>query len=153
MTLPPDFYEWVACCAARDVRFLVVGGHAVTVHGYPRATDDFDTWIQPGVENGGRVVAALRDFGFASLGLVASDFDVPGVVVQLGQPPLRIDILTGIEGVTWEECYPGRIVVEIQGLAVPFIGRDCLLVNKRAVGRAKDLADVEGIGQNPPPAP
>jgi len=145
MTLPPDFFEWVECCAAHDVRYLVVGGHAVTAHGYPRSTDDFDTWVQPGVENGARVVAALHDFGFASLGLIAADFESSDVIVQLGQPPLRIDILTGLSGVTWDECYGSRVMLRVNGMDVPFIGRECLLVTKRATGRSKDIADADGL--------
>ena len=146
MTLPKDFRDCAALFVAHSVRFMIVGGHAVMAHGFPRFTDDFDLWVEPTMENGERVVAALAAFGFASEGLQAADFVSENVVVQLGYPPRRIDVLTSISGVTFESCYPGRIDLDAEGLILPLIGRDCLLANKRASGRRKDLLDVEGLG-------
>jgi hypothetical protein len=149
MTLPEDFRDCAALFVAHDVRFMVVGGHAVMAHGYPRFTDDFDLWVEPSAENGGRVVAALGAFGFGSLGLQPSDFESEDVIVQLGRAPRRIDVLTSITGVAFATCYPDRIEVEVDGLALPVISRGCLVANKRASGRLKDLADVEGLGEDP----
>ena len=146
MTLPKDFRDCVALFVAHEVRFMVVGGHAVMAHGYPRFTDDFDLWVEPTSENGARVVGALAEFGFASLGLTAADFDAEGVVVQLGRPPRRIDVMTSISGATFAACHPARVYADADGLRVPVIGKDCLFANKRATGRLKDQADVEGLG-------
>ena len=149
MTLPKDFRDCVASFVAHEVRFMVVGGHAVMAHGYPRFTDDFDLWVEPTPENGGRVVRALDEFGFASVGLTAADFASDDVVIQLGRPPRRIDVMTSISGATFAACHPARVYADADGLRVPVIGRDCLLANKRATGRLKDQADVEGLGGNP----
>lgn len=149
MTLPEDFRDCAALFAAHSVRFMVVGGHAVMAHGFPRFTDDFDLWVEPSAQNGSRVTAALAAFGFGSLGLQPADFEAEDVIVQLGRPPRRIDVITSLSGVTFERCYPERVEVEVEGLALPVIGRDCLIANKRATGRLKDLADVEGLGEDP----
>jgi hypothetical protein len=109
------------CCAARDVRFLIVGGYAVAAHGHPRFTKDLDVWLWLDPGNADRLVAALGDFGFGSLGLSADDFAEPGTVVQLGYPPKRIDLLTSIDGVDFDECFAKRMIVEVDGLDVPFI--------------------------------
>lgn len=142
MRLETDFREFIECLNAREVRYLVVGGYAVAAHGLPRATKDFDVWVWIDAGNATRLVAALDDFGFGEVGLTASDFDHEDAVVQLGYPPMRIDILTSIDGVRFEDAYPGRVDGEIDGLPISFIGREDLLDNKRAAGRAQDLADV-----------
>lgn len=143
MQLSRDFREFVACCVARDVRFLIVGGYALAAHGHPRYTKDLDVWLWIDAGNAERLVGALADFGFASVGLVPGDFTQPGVVVQLGHPPLRIDLLTSIDGVTFDECWPAQVVIDVGGIAVPFIDVEHLIVNKRASGRLQDLADAE----------
>jgi hypothetical protein len=145
MQLDPDFSEFIACCVARDVRFLVVGGYALAAHGHPRFTKDIDIWLWIDPDNGRRVVEALDDFGFGSLGLTVNDFVEPGVVVQLGHAPKRIDLLTSIDGVAFEECWPTRVEIEVGGISVPFIDVDHLVMNKRASGRLQDLADVEAL--------
>ncbi|WP_412067318.1 hypothetical protein [Rubrivirga sp. IMCC43871] len=149
MTLPQDFLECAELFVAHDVRFMVVGGHAVMAHGYPRSTDDFDLWVEPTPDNGDRVVRALGAFGFQSLGLQREDFAAEDVIIQLGRAPRRIDVITSITGATFEACYPRRVLVEVDGLRLPVIGRECLIANKRATGRLKDLADVEGLGEPP----
>ena len=146
MTLPSDFRECAESFVARDVRFMIVGGHAVMTYGYVRATDDFDLWVDRAPDNAARVVQALADFGFGSLGLRTDDFTAPDLVLQLGRPPFRIDILTSLSGVVFEMCYPNRVMVDVGRSVLPFIGRDCLLANKRASGRPKDLLDVDELG-------
>jgi predicted nucleotidyltransferase len=145
MKISHDFKEFIECANAREVRFLIVGGYAVAFHGYPRYTKDLDVWIDRTEENVELLLATLDDFGFAEVGLQAADFLAPDQVIQLGNPPLRIDLLTSVSGVTFAECYPGRDVVVIEGVDVPFIGLDDLKTNKRASGRHQDLADLENI--------
>jgi hypothetical protein len=143
MKLDKDFNEFVELFVAKDVRFLVVGGYALAAHGYPRATDDFDAWVWANSENAEKIIEGLTEFGFGKLNLSADDFTTLDRVVQLGYPPYRIDIITSISGVEFDTAWANRLVVDVDGLQVPFIGRDDLLANKRATGRPKDLLDVE----------
>ena len=145
MHLHRDFNAFIDCCAARGVRFLVVGGYALAAHGHPRMTKDLDVLVEPDPSNAERLVAALGDFGFGTIGLETADFIEPGAVVQLGYPPIRIDILTSIDGVPFEQAYDRRADVDVDGRHVPVIGRDELIANKRATGRLQDLADVERL--------
>ena len=126
-------------------RFLVVGAHVMAALGVPRATGDLDVWVDPAPDNAQRVWQALLEFGapVAALPLSKRDLEIPGQVVQMGVPPQRIDILRGVTGVEFETAWRERIVHRVDTLDVPFIGREALLRNKRATGRAKDLADVE----------
>ncbi len=141
MDLDPDFNEFLRLFLAHEVRFLVVGGYAVAAHGLPRATGDLDAWIWVDEQNASRVIAALTEFGFGSLGLTTSDFKAPDSVVQLGDPPHRIDIMTNVDGVSFDAAWERRFAVEIDGRPIPFIGRDDLIANKRAAGRPQDVAD------------
>ncbi|MFW5966524.1 MAG: hypothetical protein ACOCV2_03345 [Persicimonas sp.] len=145
MKISRDFREFVACANARNVRFLIVGGYAVAFYGHPRYTKDLDVWVKPTKDNGQRILEALEDFGFGSLELHADDFTDPDQVVQLGRPPMRIDLLTGVSGLEFDECYPSREVIEIQDVEFPFIGLQELKQNKRASGRHQDLADLEKL--------
>jgi hypothetical protein len=140
-----DFEELFRFLAARNVRFLVVGGHALAFHGRPRFTKDVDVLIEPTADNAGRLLLALDDFGFGGLGLTVDDFSAPGPVVQLGVAPNRVDLLTAIDGVTFQEAWDGRVSGRFGAEAVPFLGRTELLRNKRAVGRLQDLADIEAL--------
>jgi Nucleotidyl transferase of unknown function (DUF2204) len=145
MELNRDFSEFIASCAAHDVRYLIVGGYAVAAHGHPRFTKDLDVWVWVDEQNANRLVSALDDFGFGSVGLTAADFTEEGMVVQLGYPPQRIDILTQVDGVQFDSCWDRHIEIEIGGQRVPFISADDLLANKKASGRPQDLADVAAI--------
>lgn len=147
MEPPRDFCELLECFNARRVSAVIVGAYALAFHGAPRMTGDIDLLVQPTPENSQRVVEALGAFGFGSVGLSASDFQQPDVVVQLGVPPLRVDLLTGISGVSWEEVWTGRVAAEFGGVPVPFIGLPELRRNKLAAGRPKDLADLEALGE------
>ncbi len=139
-----DFKEFAECLAARRVEYLVVGGYALAAHGHPRYTGDIDFWVRDTPDNLDRLLQALADFGFGSLGLGVADFE-PDTVVQLGHPPRRIDLLTRIDGVEFDACYARRETVELGGLALDFIGLDDFQANKRASGRLKDLADLEAL--------
>jgi predicted nucleotidyltransferase len=145
MKISPDFREFIACANERDVRFLIVGGYAVAYYGYPRYTKDLDVWVDSTRANAERILAALEDFGFGAVELEPEDFLDPERVVQLGYPPLRIDLLTSVSGVSFDQCYPNRRIVEIDDVEVPFIGLDDLKSNKRASGRHQDLADLENL--------
>lgn len=145
MTIAPDFREFVACLNAREVRYLIVGGYAVAFHGHPRYTKDFDVWIERTPENVERLLAALDDFGFGSVGLEAADFLEPDQIIQLGNPPHRIDILTSLDGVEFAVCYQDRETMQAEQVAVYFIGLEGLRANKRASGRHQDLADLENL--------
>lgn len=143
--LNKDFKEFVQSLNENNARYLVIGGYAVAFHGYPRYTKDLDVWVESSQENAMRIVKALEQFGFASLGLQAEDFLVPDQVIQLGFPPNRIDILTSVEGVAFQGCYASRVQVVLDGIRVNFIDLENLKKNKRAVGRAQDLADLEKL--------
>ena len=143
--LGSDFRDLLRVFIDREVRFLVVGGYAVAVHGRPRATGDLDVWIDCTDENAGLAFAALADFGAPMTDLTREDLATPGVVFQIGQPPLRIDVLTRLTGVGFESAWENRSHADFEGIQVPVIGRADLITNKRALGRARDLADVEDL--------
>jgi hypothetical protein len=141
----PDFLDLLTALNAADARFLVVGGYAVGVHGRPRATKDLDVWIEASVDNARRVMQALRDFGAPLGDLVESDFETPGTGFKMGEPPSRIDILTQIQGVRFEDAWPRRLETSFGSVRCGVIGRSDLITNKRAAGRPQDLADVAGL--------
>ena len=147
--------DWVDCLFAlldADARFLVIGAHAMAVHGVPRGTQDLDVWTEPQAANAARVWKALASFGapLASLGVVPADFERRGAVVQLGLPPHRIDLLTEISGVPeFQTAWDERVEHLVRGRRVPFLGRALLVLNKRAAGRRKDLSDLEALGELP----
>ena len=140
-----DFEELFACLRHRNVKALVVGGYAVAFHGQPRFTKDIDVFVEPSPENADRLLAALTDFGFGGLGLTVEDFATPGKIVQLGVAPNRVDLLTTIDGVTFDEAWHGRISGHYGNEAVDYIGLAELIRHKRASGRPQDLLDIEGL--------
>lgn len=145
MILNKDFREFIELLNSHKVKYLIVGGYAVTVHGYPRYTNDLDIWLWIDNENAKNIIAVLKDFGFETLGIKEEDFLIPDRVIQLGYPPNRIDLLTGVSGLTFDECYPHKTSYEIDGLAIDFIDIDNLKKNKKASGRHKDLDDLENL--------
>lgn len=145
MELNQDFREFFQSLNDNGVRYLVVGGFAVALHGHPRYTKDIDVWIDCTAANAKRMVRAMADFGFASLGLKAADFQEFGQVIQLGIAPNRIDILMSLKGVNFRRCYRQRITTDFDGVVVSFIDVESLKVNKRSTGRAQDQADVENL--------
>lgn len=140
-----DFREFIESLNGSQVRYLVVGGYAVAVHGHPRYTKDMDVWIERSPENAMHVIEALDRFGFGSLKLREEDFLAPDQIIQLGYPPCRIDILTTLSGVEFDACYAARLTVDIEGVSVSFIDLESLKRNKKAVGRHQDLADLENL--------
>jgi hypothetical protein len=144
-----DFRDLLRELLAARVDFIVVGAHALSVHGVPRATGDLDVWVRPEPGNAQRVVMALLRFGapIEDLGIRADDFIRADVIAQLGVPPYRIDLLTSISGVDFETAWSERIESEIEGVRVPVLGRQSFVANKRASGRTKDIADLEALGE------
>ncbi len=149
MDLDRDFREFVGSFIGHEVRFLLIGGYALAAHGLPRATGDLDTWVWLDRDNASKIIAALDEFGFGSLGLSVDDFVEPEIVVQLGYPPHRIDIITSIDGVDFDDAWERRMMVNVGGVQVPIIGREELILNKIAAGRPQDLADVARLRAGP----
>ena len=143
--LNQDFKEFVRLLGENDVRYLVVGGYAVAIHGYPRYTKDLDIWVEAEPENATSIVDALDAFGFGSLGLQAEDFLELDTIIQLGFPPNRIDLITSLPGIEFDPCYASRLEIEIDDIKVNFIDLENLKRNKRASGRAQDIADLENL--------
>jgi hypothetical protein len=141
----PDFTDLLREFVAADVRFLVVGAYALSVHGRPRATGDLDVWIEPTPANAARLVGALTAFGAPLADVSEADFASARVTYQIGVPPGRIDILTELTGLTFAEAWPDRVRRPFGDVDVDFIGREAFIRNKRATGRTKDLADIEAL--------
>jgi predicted nucleotidyltransferase len=141
--LPPDFREFLQLLNSHEVRYLLVGGYAVGLYGYPRATADMDIWVATDAKNVEGVLAALSEFGFAEVD--PEVFAKEKQVLRMGVPPLRIELLTGVSGVEFENCYSQRALVNLGGVEVSLIGLEDLKVNKAASGRHKDLNDLEHL--------
>jgi hypothetical protein len=139
----PDFRDLLRALCDAEARFLVVGAYAVAAHAEPRATGDLDVWVEATAKNAGRVLEALRAFGAPLSDLSEKDLATEGIVFQMGVPPRRIDVLTSITGVRFEDAWPDRIEVRYADVDVPVIGLRALIRNKQAVGRPKDLLDLE----------
>jgi hypothetical protein len=142
MKLTKDLREFIESFLSSKVEFMVVGAVALAHHGMPRFTGDLDLLVRPSEANAARILGALTQFGFGGLGLSVADFTTPDQVIQLGYPPVRVDLLTGITGVSFNEAWAGRSEGELDGLPVSMLGKAELIKNKRAVGRPQDLADV-----------
>ena len=147
MEAQPDFSELLALFNAHHVEYLIVGGYALAFHGAPRFTGDLDVFVNPAVANAQRILTALEAFGFTSVGLTVNDFTSPDQVIQLGEPPVRIDLLTSITRVSWDAAWAGKVAGNYGDLPVYYIGRAQFLANKRATGRTQDIADLERLGE------
>ncbi len=147
MEVQEDFRDLLALFNANKVDYLIVGAHALAYHGVPRYTGDLDILVRPDPANARGILKALGEFGFGAVGLTADDFTIPDKVLQLGVPPVRIDIVTSITGVSWEEAAAGRVRGNYGDVPVHFLGKKEFIKNKRAVGRKKDEADLEALGE------
>ncbi len=143
--LSPDFREFVELLNKHKVKYLIVGGYAVGIHGHPRYTGDLDVWVSPNPETAQTMLHVMKEFGFGSFGLTESDFLAKDNIIQLGYPPFRIDVLTTIDGVTFEECYPSKVVIQDEGVPVNFISLKDLRKNKESSGRLRDLDDLDNL--------
>jgi hypothetical protein len=148
MPLPEDWRAFIGLLNSNKVEYLVVGAVALAHYGHPRYTGDLDILIRNSPENAGRLAAALADFGFSGLGLKATDFVDSYRVIQLGVVPNRIDILTSITGVTFDEAWSGRVEAEVEDTRVNFIGRQALVLNKQRTRRPQDIADLEALEED-----
>lgn len=145
--LPRDFVEILAALNEDGVEYLVIGAHCLGAHGFPRSTKDFDIWVRPTPENAARTMSALAKFGapLSALGATEEDFSRSGFVLQLGVEPIRIDISTAITGVEFAPAWERRVQTGMADVEVSVLSLEDLLANKRAMGRPKDLADVDAI--------
>ncbi|MEW5768617.1 MAG: hypothetical protein AB1797_13585 [bacterium] len=148
MEAQQDFKELLALFNAHAVEYVIVGAYALAFYGAPRYTGDMDIYVRPGEANAGRIMAVLKEFGFGSVGLSGQDFIEPDKVVQLGYPPVRVDLMTSISGVSWEEAFGHRVSGEYGDVPVFYIGREDFLRNKRACGRKKGAADLEALDES-----
>ena len=146
--LPDDFREFLKLLTEADVEYLLIGGYAVGYHGYPRTTADMDIWVAISPDNAARLVDVFKRFGMQDSQLTSSLFLEQGKIIRMGVPPMRIEVLTEIDGVTFAECYAARVTTEIDGQMVQLISREHLRINKRASGRHKDLADLENLPED-----
>jgi len=147
MEIQQDYRDLLASLNAHGVEFIIVGAYALAYHGAPRLTGDLDILVDVSGENSVRVMDALREFGFESPDLAPEDFQQPDNVIQLGVPPLRVDILTTLTGVSWAEASSGKVAAAYGDVPVFYLGRKEFVANKRALGRKRDLADIEAIGE------
>ncbi len=147
MEMQQDFKELLVLFNEHKVAYVIVGGYALAFYGAPRYTGDIDIFVKPDAENAIRILNALDDFGFGTVGLKEDDFKNPNKVIQLGFPPTRIDIITSISGVSWDEALKGRALGDYGDIPVYYIGKNHYILNKRAAGRKKDLADLEALGE------
>jgi len=143
VNFPKDFREFINLLNVHDVEFTIVGGYAVAYHGHPRFTGDLDILILPQSRNIQNLFHALSDFGFASTGFTLEDFLNPNMVMQIGRSPLRIDLITSIDGVSTEQVFQNRLTAKDDDVIYYFINYEDLIKNKRAAGRPKDIADLE----------
>ena len=146
----PDYHDMLSALSGEDAEYLVVGAYALAVHGLPRATGDIDLWVRPVADNARRVLAALRRFGAPLDELTERDLVTPGTVFQIGVAPRRIDILTSIDAVDFDEAWTMRRIVDIEGLRIPVVSREHLIRNKKATGRPQDSADAARLESSEP---
>ena len=145
MTLAQDFEDFVKLLNKYQVDYMVVGGYALAFHGKPRHTGDLDIWINSSETNAEKLIIAIKNFGLGSLGLTKSDFMQEGYVTQIGQQPLRIDILNTIDGVKFEDAFSNKLHVDVNGIEVNYIGLKDFIDNKTASGKSQDIADLKEI--------
>ena len=147
INFPPDFREFVGLLEKNEVAYMIVGGYAVGYHGYPRFTGDLDIWLKVSEENAKKIAASINQFGMSSLGLTESDFLIHDNIIQIGYPPLRIDLLSDIDGVSFDDCYENKIRADHEGFVYNIISYDDLIRNKKASNRSKDKGDIENLEQ------
>ena len=145
--LNKDFREFIELLNSNKVKYLLIGGYAIALHGHPRYTKDLDIWLEMSEENADRVIEVLKDFGFGEMDVSREDFLQKGMVVQLGLPPNRIDLINSPDGVDFARCYEKKIEIEIDGLKISVIDLENLKKNKKASGRLQDLADLEKLSE------
>ncbi|WDE97548.1 nucleotidyl transferase AbiEii/AbiGii toxin family protein [Lentisphaera profundi] len=147
MEIQQDFRDLLHLFNEQKVKYLVVGGYALAFHGAPRFTGDIDIWVRTSSENADKIINALNEFGFGALGITKQDLTQDDQVLQLGYPPIRIDIMTSIDGVDFDEAFNNSLLTSYGDIKIKIISKDDFIKNKRATGRYKDLADIEALGE------
>ena len=147
MEIQQDFRDLLHLFNEQKVKYLVVGGYALAFHGAPRFTGDIDLWVRTSAENADKIINALNEFGFGALGITKQDLTQDDQVLQLGYPPIRIDIMTSIDGVDFDEAFNNSLITSYGDIKIKIISKDDFIKNKRATGRYKDLADIEALGE------
>ena len=145
MILNKHFREFIALLAKHKVEYLVVGGYAVGFHGFPRYTGDLDIFVAISERNAAGLIAAFSEFGFSDIGLKKSDFLEQEMIVEIGREPMKIQVLTGIDGIAFDTCYRHRVIFDDGQVAIPFISLEDLIANKKAAPRAKDKIDLDEL--------
>jgi hypothetical protein len=145
MEVAPDFDEFIGCLTAHGVEFVIVGAYALAYHGAPRFTGDLDVLIRPTPDNGGRLLAALKAFGFPATELTPEAVADQRRMIEMGIPPVQIHVMSTISGVAWPDIWEGRVEGLFGSRTVPYIGRETLIRNKRAAARPKDLSDIDAL--------
>ena len=148
MEVQQDFKELLELLNAHEVKYVIVGGYALAFHGAPRFTGGLDVFVKPEKDNAKGILAALDEFGFADLDLTTVDFETPKMVIQLGVAPVRVDIITSLTGVDWDQAYSGTVSGKYGDVPVNYLGREQFIANKRATGTKRDLADLEALGED-----
>ena len=148
MEVQPDFKDLLGLFNEHKVEYMIVGGYALAYHGAPRYTRDIDIYVKPDSQNAELIMKALADFGFSSVGLTIEDFKNPDKVIQLGVPPVRVDIITSISGILWKDAFSGCVDGKYGDVPVKYIGLNEFIINKRTTGRKKDLSDLEALGKD-----
>jgi hypothetical protein len=146
-TLNEDFLEFIGLLEKHEVDYLIIGGYAVALHGFPRFTGDIDFFVAVDPENSAKLVNVFDAFGFGDIGINRDDFMQPDFVIEIGREPRKIQILTGIDGVKFADCRSRRVEIELQGMHLKFIGKEDLIRNKQASARSKDLIDVDELSK------
>ena len=146
--LNEDYKDMLQSLSAHEVKFLIVGAYALAAYGYPRATGDFDIWVEASPENSKKILSSLISFGSPTSELTEITFMQKGIIFQIGVAPRRIDLITHIDGVDFNNAYPSRTTIVMEGLNLPFISKENLIKNKKSTGRDKDLVDVKHLEEN-----
>lgn len=147
--LNPDFKDMLSCLNGEQVECIIVGAYALAAHGYVRATGDIDIWVRNSADNAANIIRALRTFGAPTANLSEDDFLLPDLILQIGVAPCRIDIITGIDGVTFDEAWQTKLPVTVDGVDLYVLSKSDLLKNKTAAGRDKDQGDIAWLKKNP----
>jgi predicted nucleotidyltransferase len=146
-TLNQDFLEFIGLLESHEVDYLIIGGYAVALHGFPRFTGDIDFFVAVNPENAAKLIEVFKAFGFGEIGINQEDFLQPDFVVEIGREPRKIQVLTGIDGVTFSDCRSRRVEIELQGMNLKFIGKEDLIRNKKSSARSKDLIDIDELNK------
>ncbi|MEP7337411.1 MAG: nucleotidyltransferase [Acidobacteriota bacterium] len=147
--LNPDFKDMLSCLNGEQVEFIIVGAYALAAHGHVRATGDIDIWVRNSASNATKIIRALKTFGAPTANISETDFLLPDLILQIGVVPCRINIITGIDGISFDDAWQNKMAVTVDGVNVHVLSKSDLLKNKTAAGRDKDQWDIAWLKKNP----